>query len=272
MPRSLLLAIVGLVVLAGCRLDVAVDVTMEADGTGVVTVDALADADLASKVPTIEADLRLDDAAANGWVVEGPTRQDDGSLAIRLTHEFHSADELASVLNSIGPPFGNMRAARTPAPTTPDGEPGATTNAIDGVLQLPNGYESFADAALLEAVGGQPFADEITASGLQPAQAMSFTFRVTLPGDVVSSSTGTEVGDGTIEWTAPLDGSEVRLNTETVQRPGGSGNGWARPLSQVSLVLLVLWLVAAIAFIAFVALARRSKRRRREHALRHVRR
>ena len=58
---------------------------------------------------------------------------------------------------------------------------------------LPNGFESFADADLVEAVGGQPFGDEIAASGPTPAEAMSFTFRVSLPGELVSS-TGTEVG------------------------------------------------------------------------------
>ncbi len=125
-------------------------------------------------------------------------------MSITLVHDFHSAEELASVLNSIGPPLTDMQAARTTDPHDPDGP---TTNAIDGTLVLPNGFESFADAALVEAVGGQPFGEEIAASGLTPEQAMSFTFRVSLPGELVSSETGTEVGDGVIEWKAPLDGT-----------------------------------------------------------------
>ena len=128
-------------------------------------------------------------------------------MSLTLTHPFHSAEELASVLNSIGPPLTDMQAARTTDPADPNG---ATTNAIDGTLVLPNGYESFADAALVQAVGGQPFGDQIAASGLTPSEAMSFTFRVSLPGELVSSETGTEVGDGVIEWKAPLDGSVGR--------------------------------------------------------------
>ena len=52
------------------------------------------------------------------------------------------------------------------------------------------GVTSFADADLLAAVGGLPFEQEIAASGLTPAQAMSFTYRVELPGELVSAETG----------------------------------------------------------------------------------
>ena len=38
-----------------------------------------------------------------------------------------------------------------------------TTNAVNGELQLVNGFEAFADADLVAAVGGQPFAEEIAA-------------------------------------------------------------------------------------------------------------
>ena len=98
---------------------------------------------------------------------------------------------------------------------------------------------------------------------------MSFTFRVELPGELVSSQTGNEVDDGVIEWNAKLDGSSQSLYTQTVQRQSGS-NGWARPVATISLVLLVAWLIIAGCFIGFVAIARRSKRRRREHALRNL--
>ncbi len=256
------------VVLTACHLDVTVDVAMQPDGTGTVTVEAVVDAELVSQVPDLVDDLRLDDAVANGWQVTGPTTREDGGMSLVLTHPFHSAEELASVLNSIGPPLFDMQAARTTDPADPHGP---TTNAVDGTLVLPNGYESFADAALVEAVGGQPFGDQIAASGLSPAEAMSFTFRVSLPGELVSSETGTEVGDGVIEWKAPLDGTSVDLLTQTVQRPAGSGNSWAEPVSNVAFVLFIGWIVISVAFIVFVAVARRRKRRRREQGLRSLR-
>ena len=169
MRLRLLLVVVGALVLTGCRLDVSVDVTMQPDGTGTVTVVAVADAELVAQVPDLVDDLRLDDAIANGWVVEGPTAADaGGGVTIRLTHPFSSADELATVLNSIGPPLTNMEAARTAGGTDEGESADSTTNAINGTLVLPNGFESFADQALVQAVGGQPFGDQLAASGFTP--------------------------------------------------------------------------------------------------------
>lgn len=235
---------------------------MAPDGTGTVSVVAVADAELVSEVPDLADDLRLDDAIAAGWDVEGPTPTDSGGLSITLTHDFHTAEELANVLNSIGPPLTEMAAART----TQDE---VTTNAISGTLVLSDGFSSFSDTELTEAVGGLPFGDRIEASGLTPQEAMSFTLRAALPGELVSAETGTEA-NGAIQWEAPLDGSQLSVLVQTVQRPA-SGGSWAGPVSKVALVLLIVWLVLAAAFIVFVAVARRSKRRRRSHALRNLR-
>lgn len=268
-PVRLLLVAVAALALTACRLDVDVEVTMQPDGTGEVVLVATADAELVAQVPDLVDDLRLDDAEANGWVVEGPTPVETGGMSIRLSHPFHTDIELASVLNSIGPPLLDMEAARTVAPEGGEGD-GQTTNAINGRLGLPDGFRSFADPALIEAVGGQPFGEQLTASGATPADSMSFRLRLALPGELVSSETGRDAGDGVIEWEAPLDGTTLSLLTQTVQRPAEAGNGWAAPLSKLAIVLLVVWVVLAAAFIAFVAAARRSKRRRREHALRHL--
>lgn len=261
MNRRLAYLVVGLLALTACRLDVAVTVEMEPDGTGVVTVVAVADDELVQQVPDLIDDLRLDDAIDNGWVVDGPTQVDGSGLTITLTHGFSSKDELANVLNSIGPPLNQMAAARNT-------ENEQTTNAINGRLALDNGFASFADADLVQAVGGVPFGEEFTTTGAAPAESMSFTLRVSLPGELISAETGTEVDGGVIEWQAPLDGTSVNLYTATVQRPAGTGGAWAGPLSTAALIALVVWLVVAAAFIAFVAVARRKKRSRREHALR----
>ncbi|MAT06138.1 MAG: hypothetical protein CL424_13950 [Acidimicrobiaceae bacterium] len=265
MIRRLLLLVVCVLALSACRLDVTVDVAIEPDGTGTVTMTAVADAELVEQVPDLVDDLRLDDAVENGWTVGEPTPTDDGGLELVLTHDVSSAEELANVLNSIGPPLTRMAAARTTDPETEQ-----TTNAINGVMQLPDGFASFADTDLIATVGGVPFEEQIAASGLSPAEAMSFTYRVSLPGELVSAEEGTEVGDGAIEWQAPLDGSETNLYVQTVQIPAGGGTAWAGPLATISLVLLVVWVVLATAFIAFVAVARRKKARRREARLRKL--
>jgi hypothetical protein len=265
--RRLLIVALCTLALTACRLDVTVDVAIEPDGTGTVTVHAVADAELVDQVPDLVDDLRLDDATENGWVADGPNSTDDGGVELTLTHDVRSAEELANVLNSIGPPLNRMAAARTTDPETEQ-----TTNAINGIMELPNGYESFADADLISAVGGLPFEEQIAASGLTPAEAMSFTYRVSLPGELVSAEEGTEVGDGVIEWQAPLDGSSSSLYVQTVQRPADGGASWAGPLATVALILLIAWVVIASGFIVFVAIARRKKRRRRDDRLRRLER
>jgi hypothetical protein len=254
--------LVVVLLLSACRLDVDVSVVMEPDGAGEVTVQVIADEELVSEVPNLVGDLRLDDAITNGWVIEGPTPTETGGLAMTLRHPFSSADDLANVLNSIGPPLSQMAVART----TVDDQ---TTNGINGELILASGFDSFADADLIAAANGLPFADKFALSGLQPAESMSFVFRVSLPGELVSSK-GTEVAGGAIEWTAPLDGTSVNLLTQTVQRPAGTGGAWAGPLSTISLIALIVWLIVATAFIGFVVVARGAKRRRRERALRNL--
>lgn len=253
--RALLIAI-GALALTACRLDVEVDVAIAPDGTGTVTVFAVADAELAAKVPGLVEDLRFDDAIAAGWTIDGPTTATDtGSVEITLTHAVTSPEELANVLNSIGPPFTNMAAART----TVDDQ---TSNAIDGMLMLPNGFESFADADLVAAVGGLPFSDEFAASATSPSESMSVTFRVALPGELVSTPTGTEVDSNVFQWTAPLDGTSVSVATQTVQRPA-EGGSWAGPLATAALIALIVWIVLAVAFIAFVLGARRKRAQHR---------
>jgi hypothetical protein len=254
--RRALAILVCALALASCRLDTDVVVQLDADGTGTVTVAAVADAELVAQVPGLAESLVFDDAVAAGWEVVGPSPTDDGGLEITLTHPVSSPEELANVLNSIGPPFSGMAAGRT----TVDEQ---TTNAIDGTLVLPNGFESFADADLLAAVGGLPFEDEFAAIGTTPSDSMSVRFEVSLPGELVST-TGTEVdGDAdAFEWQAPLDGTSASVATQTVQRPA-EGGSWAGPVSTVALVALVVWVILSVVFIAFVVSARRRRARQR---------
>lgn len=265
--KRILLVVLGALALAGCRLDVGVVVEMEPDGTGTVTVTAAADQDLLDRVPGVLDDLRFDDAIANGWTVGEPELGDTGGATLTLTHEFHTDEELANVLNSIGPPFeGTWQVARTPGSGDTEGQ---MTNGVVGTLQLADGFAAFSDSDLTAVVGGQPFAEQIAAANVPPDQAMSLSLRMALPGELVQSS-GTEVSAGVIEWTPTLDGSATEVQYQTLQRPADAGAAWAGPVSKVALIALIAWVAVSVAFIAFVMIARRSRRRRRNHALRNL--
>ncbi|QRN81503.1 MAG: hypothetical protein JK586_08935, partial [Nocardiopsis sp. BM-2018] len=51
----------------------AVDVVIEPDGTGVVTVEAIADAGLTGQVDGLADALVFDDVVDAGWELDGPT-------------------------------------------------------------------------------------------------------------------------------------------------------------------------------------------------------
>jgi len=238
-------------------VDVKVELVVAPDGTGTITVTAVADAEVVQQAPGLTADLRFDDAVAAGWAVDGPTATEDGGLRAVLTHQLTSPAEATNVLAGLGPPFTEMVLARQ---VSDDGR--TTTTTLTGNLVLTGGFEAFADADLVAAVGGAPFADDLGAAGATPAENMTVVLRAELPGDLDDRSNGTDV-DGARQWEAPLDGTAAAVELQTVQRPGGGG--WSSLLATVLLVLLVVWLVAATAFVVSVvrARARRAARRRR---------
>jgi len=257
--HRVLAACVCVIALAGCRLDVAVDMNVEPDGTGMISILATADAELVAAVPTIADDLATDDVVAAGWVVDGPDPTPDGGLTITFTHGFFSDEEATNLLNSLGPPFNEMSMVRNSS-----GED--TTTRLSGLLGLPDGFESFADDDLVAAVGSVPFADQIAASGATPASSMGVTMRASLPGNIDQSQTnGTEIADGQLEWAVPLDGTVLDSRAVSVQSPGDN-RWWARPLSVLTLVALVAWIAFMVLFIGYVAWARWQRRRRRPPA------
>lgn len=253
--------VVSVIVLAGCQLDVVADVAVDADGTGLITVTADADAELVQQIPTIADDLVLDDVVAAGWVADGPNPTDDGGLTLTLAHEFDGKDEATNLLRSLGPPFNEPVISRSQ-----DGD--AATNIARVNLGLPNGFASFADDDLISAVGSVPFEDRFAESGVDPTTAMTAALRLTVPGEIVDAETNGEVGDdGRLQWTAPLDGSILEATARTEQVPS-QGGAWARPVSNVALIALVAWVAFMTLFILYVAVARsRRSRRYRRRAL-----
>lgn len=261
MKRAVLL-LGALLVLAGCRLDVAVVVQIGADGTGEVAVTATADADVVNQAPGLAEDLRFDDAAAAGWIVDGPAPTENGGLTMTLRHAVASAEEASNLLASLGPPFVDVTLQRV---VDPDDSERVTVR-LAGQLQLADGFATFADADLTAAVGGAPFAEDLAAAGATPTESMSVTFTATLPG-VVEETTATATASDQLKWTAPLDGTALDLATRAEQRPA-RGGGWAGPLSWLALLAFVAWTVLAAVVFTAVVRARAQRRNRHEALLR----
>jgi len=251
--RGVLLAAI-VVLLAGCRLDVDVGMTMNADGSGELAVTAVVDADVVAQTPDLASVLLVPDAQDAGWTVEGPTATDDGGLTVTMRHSFTSALEATNLLRSIGPPINRDILI------TRDATDDAVTVTVAGSAALPGGsFDAFSDGDLVSALGGAPFASQLQASGATPASAMSVRLSMQLPGHV-ERTTG-DRHDDTVVWQLPLDGSSQDLSTSAVLRAGG-GSSWAGPVATVALGLLVLWLALAALFVTRVIQVRRRRNRR----------
>jgi hypothetical protein len=252
MRRALI--VISVMVLAGCHVDTTVDISMKTDGSGRITLTAVADADVVQQAPGLAEDLRFDDAETAGWTVTGPTETSDGSLRAELTHTFANPEEASALLQSIngsGGPLREMAFARTVAG-------GSTTINLVGSLRI-DGLAAFADPDVLAAVGATPYADQIAASSQGPSQAVGVTVRATLPGKL-SSATGTISGN-TVSWIVPLDGSQLDLATSALD-DHGSAKIWG-VAANAALIALVAWCVLAAAFIFWVARQRQRRAHRR---------
>jgi hypothetical protein len=261
-PRSVwmsrLARLLGLAVVASaltaCRLDVAVSTTVAADGSGDVAVVAAVDKDVVDRVPGLAGGVALDDATAAGWAIEGPNATDAGGLTVTLTHPFSTVQEAANLVNSLGPPFGNLAFERSASEEE-------VAVAVSGALTLPGGtWDAFGDQALLAAAGGTPFAAQLDESGASPATSMSVELSVRLPGEIERSNG--DARDDAVVWSAPLDGSSLDVSARSVLRAGASGSGWADVLGTVAVVLLIAWLSAGAVLVVLVVRARSRRRNR----------
>ena len=111
------------VVASACQVDAAVDVVVEEDGSGSVTLTLAFDEEVVVEAPELLAGLRTEDLDGAGWAIEGPRRTDTGGMVVTATKGFEVADDLAGVLAEIAGPdvlFSdfNVQRQRTFARTT----------------------------------------------------------------------------------------------------------------------------------------------------------
>jgi hypothetical protein len=251
------LIVIAVMLLAACQVDTTVDISMRADGTGTITLTAVADAGVVSKAPGLAEDLRFDDAETAGWTVTGPTSTAGGGLEVELTHDFQNPEEATALLQSIngsGGPLHGVLLARSI-------DEAGTTISLVGSLRI-DGLAAFADPDVLAAVGATPYAEEVVAAGLGPTQAVVVTVRARLPGKI-TSATGT-VNDGTVSWIVPLDGSQLDLATSALD-DHGTEKIWGIA-SRAALVAMLLWCMVAVGFIVWVALQRKRRAAHRHHS------
>ena len=260
--RRLLAVLVAALALTACKVDTSVDVTVQADGTGVITLTAVADADVLAQAPGLAEDLRFDDAIAAGWVLTPPAATEAGGLEVVLTHSFVTVEEATALLQSINGASGPLHDVALTRVVTPDD----ITTSLAGTLRVEGGIDAFADPDVLAAIGGSPYADNIAATGLRPTDVVTFTFSADLPGESTTPATGSVDGEPALTWSVPLDQTSIDMASTSVLAQGTPSSIWGT-VATLALVALIAWCLVAVAFIAFVARARKQRAQRQPTSL-----
>jgi len=216
------LAIVALaLILAGCTVDATVTVVVRADGSGVVRVRVVADAEAVKAAESggaaLEQAVRLADLADSGWTIGSWVKADDGSAMIVLSHRFESVDQVAGIVTGLNGKTGPLPSLRA----TRDAGFFSTEYGVKGSIDIPGATAGLADDAELGAKLGALGVDvNIIDQQLLAQIQSSFTLQVVvkLPGRAAvtfAPKIGSQAGarGGSV---ATVDASSSMRNTERI--------------------------------------------------------
>lgn len=237
-------------VLCSCQINAVVTLDVAQSGAGLLTINLIADSEVLAAAPNLADDLRFDDATAAGWIMTRPNKTADGGLQVSITHTFDNAEQVGVLLNQLSGEFGPFKRMSL----TRNGKDTDSTFDLDGVLQVDGGLNAFADAQMLNIIGGAPFEENLQQSGLDLGKVMTIDFVATLPG-VIERTTGIDT-ENTVTWRVPLDGSEQSVLTTS--RNTAVRATMARLVAGLFKFLLLAWLVLMAAVIAKVLYQRRG--------------
>ena len=246
-----LVLLISTIALAGCKVELNTTVNVADNGSGTITVTALADAEVAQRAPELGESLNLDDLRAAGWNVEVQNPAPDGGLSIVAQRPFANTDEAGFFLAQISGEDGPLRGLTL----TRTGRLNDATYTITGSGGLPKGLAGFADAEALAILGSSPFDQTLVRSGLALSEALTMSLRITLPGKVLTTDgvVAPRADDdvtSTISWDIPVDGLTTDINAST--RDSDLSALAADIASRVLLVVLILLVVAALLYVATV--------------------
>lgn len=197
---------------AACKVDSTVTVTVHDDGTGVVTVTAVLDADAVKATEAgggkLEDRVRLGDLANAGWKIDPWVRAADGSAQLTVSKPFSSPAQATAILHELNGTAGPLRDVTV----TRDSGTFSTSYAAKGALDLKDvqtGLTSDKD------IVGSLIAQGVDAGAVDQTlladlrDSLALTVKVELPG-------GTTVVKGTSGRSTPIDASTSVLDTTRV--------------------------------------------------------
>ncbi|MTA93804.1 MAG: hypothetical protein F2545_05515 [Actinobacteria bacterium] len=250
---ALVAVLCAVLFLSSCRVDQTISLEVNRNGTGTVTVTAIANKAILDAAPELAADIRTDDLVTAGWKVDGPTPTDDGGLRIEISRDFKDPTEATLILGQVNGPRGPLQEAVL----TRSGKDTNSLWTLAGRLEVNGGLQAFIDDAAFELLGSAPYAADIEEAGLDLGAAVGLNFTVSMPGEI-ESTTGVQ-NNGTVSWLVPMDGSRVDIatsstNVDVVSSVAGVGR-------VLLLAILVLW-IAGMAVLLLLVLNAKQRRTR----------
>lgn len=198
--------------LAGCKVDTTITVTMRDDGSGVVKVTAVLDPGAVRSAEAgggkLEDRVRLGDLAQSGWTAAPWARAKDGSATLTLTKPFASPAQATAILQEVSGtagPLHDMKVSRSTGLLS-------TEYSVDGTIDLAKLATGItADQQLVQSLTAQGVdvaaLDQTLVAGA--SDAVSVKVVAELPG-------GTTVVSGKAGKVTPVDAStSVRDSTKT---------------------------------------------------------
>jgi hypothetical protein len=105
-----------MLVVAGCKVDATVSVDVRDDGSGVVGVHVVLDADAVAAAEAnggkLEQRVRLADLSGAGWTVGAWVRRPDGSATLDLSKPFTKVGQVHGIVEELSGPGGPLRDVR----------------------------------------------------------------------------------------------------------------------------------------------------------------
>lgn len=256
------LALGGLLVAGGCRVESQVSVTVEDDGSGEVEVLVALDEEALARIPDLDDLLVVDDLEATGWEVGELEPTDDGAT-ITASRPFASPDQLGDVLAEVAGQeglFGDLLLTRSH-------RFGQTEWRLQGEVDASAGLAGLSDAELAELLGGEPLGFDLDALAEELGQPVDELYEWVLrvrfveadaidaepPGEAHRAPTG---GGEEAAWSGTLADDEPVPVEATASRTEVRTLVAAAVAAVAVLALLVLLVVRAI----------RARRRRRRAA------
>lgn len=252
LAKSCAALLLTVVVLASCRVDATVQLKVERNGSGTVSVTVVADKEVIAAEPALLTDFRSQDLLDAGWKISGPETLEDGSARIVVTKSFRNPEEATNILSQINGekgPLKNVVISRAGKDTN-------STWTLTGQVDIDGGLEAFVDNETLVLLGGAPYAANVAQSGNDLGDAVGVNFETILPGEL-QETTGLERG-GVITWRVSMDGAPSDLSTVTTSLDIMSNV--SSVMSVIVRGLLVIWILGMIV-LAFVVYTANSRRR-----------